>query len=95
MIPGPYKESLSAAIALLIEVREQINEATFHVAVTGELKEWSDTMEEGDEIVMPKEVLEACADANVQLLVRLLTAVEKTCDSLVDINNLEDEVEWR
>jgi len=89
--PDPYKESLSAAVTRLIEIREQIYDTTFQVAITGELKEWSDTIEEGDSYTISKEVFGGCSDENVRLLVRLMTAVEKTCDSLLNFNNLEVE----
>ena len=87
----PYKQALQDAVSTLVAIREQLFDTTFQVAVTGELKEWSDTVAVGESITMPKEVFASCDDKNVQMLTALMTQVEQTCDSLLDLNNLEIE----
>ena len=93
MILDPYKQSLTDAAAKLIHIRELLFDATFQVAITQELKDWSDTVEVGEVHTFSKELLESCSDTNVQLLTSLLTSVEKTCESLLNLNNLELEEE--
>jgi len=93
MDPNEYKESLQQAAAALVNIREQLFNTTFQVAITGELKEWSDTIPEGEQVTFSKEVFAGCDDANVQLLTGLLDAVERTCDSLLNLNHLELEDE--
>ncbi len=46
MSPDPYKQSLTDAAARLIYIRELLFDATFQVAITNELRDWSDTVEE-------------------------------------------------
>ena len=89
MSPDPYKQSLTDAIAKLIDIRELLFDATFQVAITNELKDWSDTVDVGEVHTISKELLDSCSDTNVQLLVRLLTSVEKTCESLLNLNSLD------
>ncbi len=91
MSPDPYKQSLTDAAARLIYIRELLFDATFQVAITNELRDWSDTVEEGEVHSISKELLESCSDTNVQLLTKLLTSVERTCDSLLNLNSLELE----
>jgi hypothetical protein len=42
-----YRSSLADAVARLVAIREQLFDATFQVAVTNELKEWSDSIPVG------------------------------------------------
>ena len=91
MILDPYKQSLTDAAAKLIHIRGLLFDATFQVAITNELKDWSDTVEVGEVHTFSKELLESCSDTNVQLLASLLTNVENTCESLLNLNNLELE----
>ena len=89
MEPTAYKESLEATAAKLLAMREELFEAIFQIAITDELREWSATIEVGETYSISKELLESCADTNVQLLTTLLTAIERTCDSLLNINKLD------
>lgn len=93
MSPDPYKQSLTDAAARLVHIRELLFDATFQVAIANELRDWSDTVEVGEVHTISKELLESCSDPNVQLLTKLLTNVERTCDSLLNLNSLELEEE--
>jgi len=93
MSTDPYKQSLTDAAARLIHIRELLFDATFQVAIANELRDWSDTVEVGEVHTISKELLESCSDTNVQLLTKLLTNVERTCDSLLNLNGLELEEE--
>ena len=88
-----YEESLQQAASALFNIREQLVNAIFQVAITGELQEWSDTITVGEQVTFSKEMFEGCADANVQLLTQLLNNVERTCDSLLNLNNIKLEGE--
>ena len=48
MSPEPYKQSLSDAVAKLMDIRELLFDVTFQVAITNELKDWSDTVDVGE-----------------------------------------------
>ena len=91
MESSEYKENLQQAAATLVAMREQLFHTVFQVAITGELKEWSDSIDVGEQITFSKEMFEGCEDANVQLLTHLLTRMEQTCDSLLNLNNLRLE----
>lgn len=91
MSPDPYKQSLTDAAARLIHIRELLFDVTFQVAIANELRDWSDTVKVGEVHTISKELLESCNDTNVQLLTKLLISVERTCDSLLNLNSLELE----
>ncbi|MGI4822603.1 MAG: hypothetical protein ACRYFV_15445 [Janthinobacterium lividum] len=60
-----YQDSLSHAITTLLAIREQLFDVSFQVAVTNELKEWSDSIPVGEVYTIPSELLASCSDANV------------------------------
>lgn len=91
MEPSNYKESLQQAAAGLLNIREQLFDIVFQVAITGELKEWADGIDDGEAFPFSKEMFEGCEDANVLLLTKLLSGVEQTHDSLMNLNNLNLE----
>lgn len=54
MESSEYKESLQQAATTLIAMREQLFHTVFQVAITGELKEWSDSIDVGDQVTFSK-----------------------------------------
>jgi hypothetical protein len=52
-----YRSSLADAVAKLLAIREQLFDATFQVAVTNELKEWSDSIPVGEVYTILSELL--------------------------------------
>ncbi|GAB3840684.1 hypothetical protein [Hymenobacter jeollabukensis] len=83
-----YRESLQQAATALVGIRGQLFDLVFQVAITGELKEWADSIAVGEQVTFSKEMFAGCEDTNVRLLTQLLTGVEQTCDSLLNLNNL-------
>lgn len=84
-----YSENISEAAITLREMRENLFREIFFIVMSGEMKEWNDSVKIGESFEFDKRLFEACDDYNVQLLTRLLTEIENTYDSLVNINNLK------
>ena len=91
MDTSDYEDSLQQAAAALVDIREQLFNIVFQVAITGELKDWAESVDVGETVTFSKEMFEGCGDANVQLLTKLLSEVELTHDSLLNLNNLHSE----
>jgi hypothetical protein len=84
-----YREELEHTAYRLLDMRESLFEAIVQILAKGELKEWCESMDEGEKVTFTKEIFEGCDDTNVQLLTKLLSQVEKTFGSLCNLNDLE------
>lgn len=84
-----YRETLSETVTKLVDIRGQVFDLVFQVAITGELKEWSDSVPVGEFHNFTREMFEGCSDTNMQLLVKLLDNVERTVDSICNLNNID------
>lgn len=84
-----YSENVATTASTLREMRETLFRDIFSIVMSGEMKEWNDSVKIGESFEFDKRLFEACDDYNVQLLTKLLTEIENTYDSLVNINNLK------
>lgn len=84
-----YRETLTETVTKLVDIRQQVFDLLFQVAITGELKEWSDSVPVGEFHNFTKEMFEGSSDTNVQLLVKLLDNAESTVDSICNLNNID------
>lgn len=84
-----YRETLTETVNKFVDIRQQVFDLLFQVAITGELKEWSDSVPAGEVHSFTREMFEGCNDINMQVLVKLLNNVENTVDSLCNLNNIE------
>lgn len=83
-----YREVLSKTVNNLVNVRQELFDSLFQLAIAGELKEWVEAVEVGESYTFTKEIFEGCVDTNIQLLVKLMGKVETTCDSICNLNNI-------
>lgn len=90
-----YRETLTETVTGLVNVRQQIFDLLFQLAITGELKEWADSVPVGEFHTFTKEIFEGCSDANMHLLVKLLNQVETTADSICNLNNIDFPIAQR
>jgi hypothetical protein len=84
-----YREVLSETANKLMEIRSTVFDTIFHLAMAGELKEWSDAVPIGESFTFTKDIFEGCEDNNIQLLTSLLTSIERTCDSICNLNSIK------
>ncbi|MBX3164112.1 MAG: hypothetical protein KF900_06485 [Bacteroidetes bacterium] len=84
-----YRENLEDALRNLLNVYDSIYASIVNVVMQGELKEWNDIIEIGEEYNISYELLKSCDDTNVLLLVELLDKIETTLETLKNINGME------
>lgn len=88
-----YRIALIDAANKLVDIMGIIKQSILDVSMTGELKDWSNTVHVGEFFQLDKELFESLDDSNVQLLNKLFDQVGDTYESLVNINGLGVEEE--
>ena len=83
-----YKDSIKEAVEKLFSAREELFTSIFHIAMAGELNEWNKSVEVGEVHEFTKDVFEGCEDTNIKILTKLLTHIEKTAESICNINGI-------
>ena len=61
------------------------------ITMTGELKEWSDSIPDDEMYEISEDVFEACDDINIKACMELMYAVEKKFEYLLNINAMTKE----
>jgi len=88
-----YRDSLGEALKNLVEVNLMIYNSLTSIAMTGELKEWSESVPIGEIHNFPFDLFKNCEDTNVQLLVKLIETVEQTYQTIKNVNAIKTEDE--
>jgi len=88
-----YRETLKDALKNLSEVNLMIYNSLIPIAMTGELKEWNESVPVGEIHNFPFDLFKSCEDANVQLLVKLIETVEETYQTIKNVNAIKTEEE--
>ena len=86
-----YRENLKEVLKNLVEVNQSIFDSIVPISMQGELKEWNDSVPVGEVHEFDFMLFKNSADTNIQLLVKLMYAVESTFDSIKNINDIEIE----
>ena len=89
-----YRANLQEALQTLMDVNGSLYLNLIGIAMQGELKDFNDAVPVGEVHKFDFAIFENCTDANIQLLVKLMNAVDETFLSIQNINGLEwEEVE--
>lgn len=84
-----YKDSLRNSCDAIAKSRDLVFTAMVNVAMSGEYKGLDEQFEEDEEILFDTAYFRNCEDLNVQKLLALVDTIEKTYDSLVNINGFD------
>ena len=84
-----YRNNLQAALQTLMSVNGNIYSNVIGIAMQGELKDFNDAVPIGEVHKFDFSIFENCTDTNVQLLVKLMKAVDETFLSIQNINGIE------
>ena len=90
-----YRANLHAALQTLMSVNGSLYNNVIGIAMQGELKDFNDAVPIGEVHKFDFAIFENSADSNIQLLVKLMKAVDETFLSIQNINNIEFEEEDR
>ena len=86
-----YRDNLQAALQTLMGVNRDLYLNVIGIAMQGELKDFNDAVPVGEVHKFDFAIFENCTDTNIQLLVKLMRAVDETFLSIQNINNIEWE----
>ncbi len=86
-----YRKFLLEAIEGLKESQELLFTNAINLAMSSEMKEYDELFELGDKYVFDIKQFEDSKDANVQQLVTLVKSLNSACDSMININAINDE----
>jgi hypothetical protein len=85
-----YRKSLLETVDYLIEVRSNLFGNALAVAMNNELKEFNEMVEVGEEYTFQIEHFDNSSDTNLQKIVDLIKTIQITVDSIMNINNIDD-----
>ena len=83
-----YRTELKSALENLNDVNGTIYSSCIHIAMQGELEEWNKSVPAGEVHHFDFELLQNSDDTNIQLLLKLMSHVSETYESLKNINNI-------
>lgn len=86
-----YRANLQEALQTLMNVNSSLYLNLIGIAMQGELKDFNDAVPVGEVHKFDFTIFENCTDANVQLLVKLIKAVDETFLSIQNINGIDWE----
>ena len=89
-----YKDHLANAPAVLRETVDQLQLIILNLAMSGELGELNNELEENETIVFGYEDFRHVSDYNVQLLYSITDFVVAKRAELMNVNALQDEEEF-
>jgi hypothetical protein len=87
------RDSLKDALKNLVEVNGMIYNSLIPIAMTGELKEWNESVPIGEIHNFPFDLFRNCEDTNVQLLVKLIETVDETYQTIKNVNAIKMDEE--
>jgi hypothetical protein len=71
-----YQHAIERTLKLLDETKERLIDQIFDLAINGELKAWSETIEIGEHFYFSKELLQSLEDENIKQLIDLIAQIE-------------------
>jgi len=86
-----YTEEIKETVRVLANTRQQLFERALNLAMKGPLEDIDEVFELGDVYDFKLAHLDNTTDINLQKLVDLIKEVEKTADSIVNLNDLDIE----
>lgn len=86
-----YRESLLEAALTMKYFIDNLQDRIFEITMSGEMKEWSDSVPTNEEHQIDMEVFEACEDISVACLLKLLKDVDRINDWYMKVNDIDEK----
>ena len=86
-----YRANLQETLQTLMNLNGSLYLNLIGIAMQGELKDFNDAVPVGETHKFDFAIFENCTDVNIQLLVKLINAVDETFLSIQNINGIEWE----
>ena len=71
-----YQTVLRETLLLIEQTKEQLIDHVFNLAITGELRDWANTVDEGEHFYFSKELFESLDDTNIQKIISVINFIE-------------------
>lgn len=81
-----YREMVFETVQAIADFKSSFFEAILNVILSGELKEWSDSVPNGESHYFDIDLVKSCEDVNVQLTYKLYMRLSETIDTLCNLN---------
>lgn len=75
-----YQTNISKTVEILTETKDKLIQKVFDLAITGELKEWSDTIDVGEHFYFSRELFESLGDTAIHKLLTLIGKIENVIE---------------
>ena len=79
-----YQHAIERTLKQLEETKEKLIDQIFDLAINGELKEWSENVEVGENFYFSRELFQSLDDKSIKTILRLVDIIE---DFIFNINN--------
>lgn len=86
-----YKNEIKKVVKNLVSLRHETFGLALNLAMKGELEEINEVFEINETYEFSLEHLDKSSDANLQLLVDLIKKIERTAESIANLNKIEIE----
>lgn len=86
-----YRTGLISALEKMIEASNCLFDGAVSIALSGELKEWSDSVPEGEVHTFEFDLLKNSQDGNIRLIVELMEKIEEHYERICNLNGIEVE----
>ena len=84
-----YEKGIIEALNKLIEANNAIFDGAVGIALHGELKEWSDTVPDGETHTFDFALIKQSEDPNIKLLIALMEEIESMYHTICSLNGID------
>lgn len=86
-----YRENLLEGYHYLGAIRNVVFENAINIAMSGELKDFNDTVEVGESYNIELDHLKGTNDINLNKFIELFETVDEMMKSIINLNGITDE----
>lgn len=86
-----YEKGIIEALNKLIEANNAIFDGAVGIALHGELKEWSDSVPEGETHTFEFSLIKQSEDPNIKLLIALMEEIESMYHTICSLNGIDNK----
>jgi hypothetical protein len=86
-----YRAGLISALDKMIEANNCLFDGAVSIALSGELKDWSDTVPVGEVHTFEFDLLKNSQDSNVRMMIDMMEQIQEMYDRICNLNGIEME----
>ncbi len=86
-----YWTGLISALDKMIEANNFLFDGAVSIALSGELKDWSDTVPVGEVHTFEFDLLKNSQDSNIRMMIDMMEQIQDMYDRICNLNGIEIE----